>query len=801
MKIILVFKTHFDIGFTDLSAHIIDQYAGKMLREVVETCDGTADMGDLRYVWTMPSWPLRVMQQAAPADRAALDRLIQNGQIAFHALPFTSHFDFGGVEDAIYGLGCAKELAAQYGLPLPVSAKMTDVPGHGRLLPTILAGAGVKFLHLGCNEFATPPKVPHLFRWRGPDGGEVVTMYGAGGYGSTLTPPEGWDFPVWMALMHTHDNCGPQSADMLRGMVAQARETFPDAEIVCGTMDDFYRVLSECDLSRLPVVAGDLADTWIHGAGTYPAEVRQVRRAREALVAANAAAALSKRSDADVHAHTAAAYENLMLFDEHTWGLDVKTWLPDRVYDKAAFETARKTPSYRLMERSWDEQRVRACTADEQSRAALAAACTGDALSALNPNGSAFTGWMPAPEGENICGEPRVYAENLPALSASPLPAHTPAAPLRLNGDTLENHRYLLKIDLQRGKITELFDKKLGRALLRERHGVGVFDYRYDRYGADDLTEYLRTYAYRFSDWGVRDNGRDSYPECGHTICTPHFESLSIDGATVSLHYRGTGHEALGDADRVTVSVSLPPKGDELFVRVHLDGKAETPFVESGSLALPMAEERPRWRMNKNGDLIDPATDIVDRANHALYCVEAFACAEGEQGGLCCISHDAPLCAIGETGIYAYRPRYEEHEPILYWNLFNNMWGTNFPQWLGGDFTYDFTLFGYPDTCGGAVYDRALTLTRGAFALPLAEKHSRLTLPEGVQVVQYLAQADGSRVLTLRDTALTPRTATLSAPGRALAPIDLRGTPAGEETRDALSFDLPAFGIRSFIIR
>ena len=28
MKIILVFKTHFDIGFTDLASNVIDQYAG-----------------------------------------------------------------------------------------------------------------------------------------------------------------------------------------------------------------------------------------------------------------------------------------------------------------------------------------------------------------------------------------------------------------------------------------------------------------------------------------------------------------------------------------------------------------------------------------------------------------------------------------------------------------------------------------------------------------------------------------------------------------------------------------------------
>ena len=73
MIIFLVFKTHFDIGFTDLASTIIRQYAERMLPDVIETCDRTADMGALHYVWTMPSWPLTVMQQNA-ALRPDLDR-------------------------------------------------------------------------------------------------------------------------------------------------------------------------------------------------------------------------------------------------------------------------------------------------------------------------------------------------------------------------------------------------------------------------------------------------------------------------------------------------------------------------------------------------------------------------------------------------------------------------------------------------------------------------------------------------------------------------------------------------------
>lgn len=223
-KIILVFKTHFDIGFTDLAERVIRDYGGPMLRQVIETCRATERLGPLRYVWTMPAWPLWYITEHCEADlRPELERLIENGQIVWHALPFTSHTDFCAPEEYAQGLRYARLLAERYGKPCPVAGKMTDVPGHGLMLPELLDQAGIRFLHLGCNEFASPPQVPGLFFWRSPAGGQVLTMYSKGGYGTSLLPPEDWPFPVWMALMHTHDNCGPQSGEIILRLAEEAR--------------------------------------------------------------------------------------------------------------------------------------------------------------------------------------------------------------------------------------------------------------------------------------------------------------------------------------------------------------------------------------------------------------------------------------------------------------------------------------------------------------------------------------------------------------------------------------------------
>ncbi|WP_455581889.1 glycoside hydrolase family 38 N-terminal domain-containing protein [Dysosmobacter sp.] len=797
MKIILAFKTHFDIGFTKLAKEIVSQYSGQMLSNVIDTCLGTADMGPLHYVWTMPSWPLTIMQQNRE-KRPQLDQLIKNGQIAFHALPYTLHTDFCGMADMIEGLHYADRLAAEYGITPPISAKMTDVPGHGRALPTLLANAGVQFLHLGCNAFATPPHVPPLFFWQGFDGSRVLTMYSKGGYGSAMIPPEDWPFPVWMALMHTHDNCGPQSAKRIRAMVAQARKACPDAEIVCGTMDDFYRELSQCDLTNVPVIAKDLADSWIHGVGSYPAEVRTVRQARRDIVTA-AAALFAAGGDtqrfSQAHRQT---YDALSLFGEHTWGLDVKTWMnSERVYEKKAFRAAKDSEEYRRIEASWQEQRERAQAAECGAHAALS--CPSHGSGALfNPNGTAFSGWVDVnhfPGAVQIGGRSMVYAREIPPLgTAAPESRSAPAAK-----SALENHRYRLTLDKERGVITELYDKVLDRALARERDGVGVFSYQYDVYGIGEMTEYLRAYAYRFFDWGIRDNGKDNYPEVPHQRFFPQLSKYTQNGCTLTLHYTSSASGRYGDAARIRVLISLPPEGDELFVRIEMDAKEETPFVESGSLCLPMAAEAPRFLFNKNGDLIDPSKDIAAGAGHALYCLESFACAESGHAGICIISRDAPLCAIGETGIYSFRQSYEAHSPILCFNLFNNMWGTNFPQWIGGDLCWDFTLFGYSGCCDGRIMTRALALDRGARYLPIDPVTPELHLPEHMQLLSLKPLENGWQLI-LRDTGLQPRKAVLHAPRREITPTNLQGHAVGARVWERCSFSAAAMGIYAFTL-
>lgn len=761
-KIVLVFKTHFDIGFTDLAENVIRDYAGPMLRQVIETCRATEDQGPLRYVWTMPAWPLwTIAERCGPDLRPELERLIENGQIVWHALPFTSHTDFCAPEEFMQGLQYARLLSERYGKPLPLSGKMTDVPGHGLMLPELLDQAGIRFLHLGCNEFATPPQVPPLFFWESPAGGRVLTMYSKGGYGTSLLPPEDWPFPVWMALMHTHDNCGPQSAELIAGLAAQARAACPGAEVVCGTMDDFYRELSRCDLSGVPVVTEDLADTWIHGVGAYPAEVSQVREgrllARKLHRACFARLAAGGGEIPGLQALWDRYDEAVCLFGEHTWGADVKTWLgPDRVYEKEAFQAARTTERCQFMERSWAEQRARAETA-----------------------GSLL----------------REIAGKLPPL---PPEREEPAGALALGSRdgrvTAENHRYRVRFDAGSGVIEEVYDKRLETPLLQSRDGIGVFAYQYDRYGLEDITEFLRGYAYHFTTWGIQDYGRENYPDCPHLSFRPTFEGYEVQGSSILFRFvSGRSAADYGDCRRMTLTLTLPPEGGELEVELTLEDKQATPYVESGSLILPLAQES-ALRLGRPCAVVDPETQIRACANHALLQVENEVSAVGRTAGLTVCTPDAPLLSIGGPGVYAYYKEFPgDRKPQLWFDLFNNMWGTNFPQWIEGTLRYRFILWG----CAPGEEERAPA--RAAEALRGPEEPLP-GLPEDLELVHTRVEGD-TLYITLRHYGGDTAERTIRMPGAQLAEADLLGRVRGPWKRDELAFSPRPWGLNRFALR
>jgi len=338
-KIIVIFKTHLDIGFTDFAKTVIEKYNQEFIPNAISTGEKFQNTKE-GFVWTTGSWLIHNYLRTMPklkADRCR--KAIKAGHLRWHGLPFTMHAEAAGKDLYQYGLSLSKELDAEFGMDT-IASKCTDVTGNTIGIVPLLSHAGIKFLHIGVNPACTNPSVPEIFRWRESENHEVIVMYQKD-YGAFTQIP-GTQTALYIA--HTGDNFGPQSPEWVAEVYEKMYAKYPNAEIKAGTLDDIaHEVLKIKD--DLPVVTQEIGDTWIHGVGSDPQKNNRFR----------ALLRLVENWDEPIKRKV---YQHLLLIPEHTWGLDEKTHLNDHAnFARETFDVVRNQERYLKMERSWQEQR------------------------------------------------------------------------------------------------------------------------------------------------------------------------------------------------------------------------------------------------------------------------------------------------------------------------------------------------------------------------------------------------------------------------------------------------------------
>jgi alpha-mannosidase len=360
-QIIIVFKTHFDIGYTDLARNVINDYRTTMIDRTLAVIDQNRDLPrDQQFVWTIPGWPMSQVLWPGqdPQRRQIIEQALRGGNLAIHGLPFTTHTETLELEDLVRGLGFSSRIARQYSLELPRDGKMTDVCGHTWVMPTLLKHAGIDFFHIGANAANQKARVPNLFWWEGPDGSRVLTMY-SGEYGTSVLPPPDWPHATWLALLSTLDNVGPPSPEYIRQTLDTIHNEAPNVKVKIGRLSDFSDAL-RAENPDLPVVRGDLSDVWIHGPMSAPVGCKIARNTRPRIAVTESLATLSQiwgLNEPDPTETIARAYEKSLLYGEHTWGLATQNYVRLAYGPKAWDEllTNGLPDNYRLCEESYDE--------------------------------------------------------------------------------------------------------------------------------------------------------------------------------------------------------------------------------------------------------------------------------------------------------------------------------------------------------------------------------------------------------------------------------------------------------------
>ncbi|MCX6923882.1 MAG: hypothetical protein NT154_11850 [Verrucomicrobia bacterium] len=804
----VVFKTHLDIGYTDRIEEVLKKYRVNMMDSALKVVEASRDLPvEKRFSWTLAGWPLTHVlgPQQDPARKTRIEQAVREGAITFHALPFTTHTETQDLEDLVRGLGFSTRLAQQYGRPLPIGAKMTDVPCHSWVMPTLLAHAGAKFLQIGCNDTSAYVHVPHLFWWEGPDGSRILCNC-TRVYGSGLTPPRDWPSKNYLAMTMTYDNQGPPPAADVERLRQQAEKSLPGVRVHFGTLDDFAKAVI-AENPELPVVRADMPDTWIHGWLSMPLEAkatRQFRALEPALDTLDTQLRAWGMAPGPLAPALAEAYEQSGLFSEHTFGPfgpNGGSWnsgTPRYLYGDA-WKAAYARGAYKKYEEAFDDKRAFAHRADEIVHRELTARL--DLLAqSVSAAGKRVVVYNALPWERSgiveVPGQPGqfLFAENVPANGYRTYPLDQTGSTAKaeeLSPTTLDTSFYRVAWDLKRGGIASLVDKKTGRELVDKSSPYALGQFLHERFAKEQMLAFHNAYGRPGYSWPKGDLPKDA----AYAALTPPAWSIVVQRSSVAIVATLTATDTRGLAKGIALVMTFPHNQPYVDIEWRVTGKTPDPLPEGGWLCFPFAVAQPKFLLGRLGGPIDPTKDIVVGANRHYFCLNSGLSITGQDGagfGLCPL--DAPCVSLDEPGLWKFSLDYTPKKSSVFVNLYNNEWNTNFPEWQDGSWISRVRIWLTRGMGVGAdlivpSWEARLPLLAAAADGPggkLPRTQAGLGLSRsGILVTAFGQNPDGAgMLLRLWEQAGQSGNCTVRLPAELMArtaqPVNLRGQPEGE---------------------
>ena len=653
-RVLVMFKCHLDVGFVDTQAAVIKKYFERYFPQAIQIANTLRQTGQERYVWTTGSWLLyEYLEQAGTEERKRMEQAIAQGDIAWHALPFTWQTELLNPSAITGAIGFSKSLDRRFGRRT-TGAKMTDVPGHSRGLIGPLAANGVTFLDIGVNSASTPPDVPAAFVWRDPAGASLTMMYHRLAYGGVVRLPES-DLAVSVEMRG--DNAGPHTVEEIRRIYANLRQQFPNASIQASSLTDIANAV-EPHKSALPVVTQEIGDTWIYGVSSDPVKLARYREALRLRTEWIHDGKLQAGDKVDL-----AFLAKFALAAEHTWGTDTKTWLDFDHYTPDALAEMLEQPRYKTVTGSWIEKRADI----DEGIATLPPALRAEANQRL-------TRLKPAtPE-------------------TSHLKAHDASTPI-------ETVHFTIGLDPVTGAVVRLRSKAGNREWASAEHPLASFSYQ--TLSKSDYDRFISSYITVKKDWALKDFGKPNIEKFGA-------QSRSwTTGLTDCLwgedrrQHRIVAHLKIG-GDPAKAVTAWPaelyldlvlPKSDPL---IHFNltwlGKRANRLPEAMWLTFnPIAPRTENWMLSKVEGRVSP-TDVISGGNRHMHALSSGLDYQDEHGRFAIETLDAPLVALGEKSPIYFSNAQPDLSRGIHFSLFNNGWGTNYVQWFGEDMQFRFTV-------------------------------------------------------------------------------------------------------------
>ncbi len=809
--------SHTDIGYTEIQTAIEKKQVQNLIDGIAHARRTASYPQGARFVWNVEVlWAADLyMRRLTDAQRADFLDAVKKGYVALNGMYLNELTGLCRPEELLRLFRFATQLSTQTGAVVD-SVMISDVPGYTWGTVTAMNHAGIKYFSTAPNYFDRIGTILREwenkpFYWVGPDGKSKVLVW----------------IPFWgYAMSHRYHSMSPKLVeDLCDGLekrnypydIAHVRwaglgdNAIPDPSIcefvkdwnaqyhsphfiISGTSEAFA-AFEKRYADTLPVVRGDWTPYWEDGAGSSALQTAVNRHSSDRLAQAETLFAILKPKSYPA-ARFQDAWNNVLLYSEHTWGAWCSVSEPHR---KETIE-------------QWQIKRSYAELGDQQSRNLLAIALapstsssnsldlyntvswTRTELAILPPSFSSAGDRViddhenPVPSQRLTNGSLAFLAADIPPFSARrftvvPGKPVSPESKSTALGSTLDNGVLLVRLDQKTGGIVELAAKSFPNSpnFADTSAGESLNDYLY--LPGDDLKNLQRNAPVKIS---VGENG-------------PLIASLIVQSDAPGCKSLRREITLAAGADHVTLT--------NLVDKARLDAKSymDKTGKESVNFAFPFNVPNGQILLDIPLGLMRPETDQMPSACKNWFTVGRFADVSNADYGITWVTLDAPLLQVGAISANLLNSQYNPDvwrktvEPTtrLYSWAMNNHWGTNYRAYQEGPTTFRFVLRPHraPDLADASRF--AIT-----FSYPLLPRLSDktnpipkplLTLANPNIFVSALKPSDDAKSIILRlyNPTLAPQSTTLAWPQRPPKSLFLSDTTERPREKAPATFSLP----------
>ena len=730
--IALIPHEHLDVGFTDYPAKVAELHS-QSIDQAMGLIKETPD-----FRWTLDgSWVAdQYLNGRSPEAREQFFAHVREGSIVIppeFANQHTGNASWETLARSLYG---QHNLAREYKLPMADAAQIVDVPAYTWGYASVLHDAGIKYFVAASNSWRAPvmllgrwnEKSP--FYWEGPDGGRVLMWYSRAYLQAHTLFGGPWrmesirdSLPVFLQA-YTRPDYTASTAIIFGTQLENTPLAGEQSEIVASFGHEYawprfefstvhsamLRIEHEWK-GDFPVVRGDFGPYWEDGYGSDAAHTAIHRENQHRVATAEIMGAAVSSIDTRVRPDKAMlddAWRNELLYDEHTWTYVGATTQPEhhQSEDQIALKGSRvaraRDDINESIQRGWAQLEALVRPQDNSVavfnslnwvRSGLVETDLPDGTTLVDSSIGAEVPVEILYKGKGISlpgfgpGSVRVrfVAAAVPAVgyklyTIKPIARErATSVDIRGNilGNILENEFYRVTLDPSSAAIASVFDKQLGRELVDSSSPYKLGQYLYVT-GGDSYPE---NSLYRFGA-GLKPPALTVHAATSGTL---------ISAKKTPIGIVATLGSSAPNTPSIQTEILLPDSTKEILITCHLH-KDRVLTKEAAYVAFPFAVTAPVFGYGSQAAWVSPAKDELAGGSREWYLPTTWASVYNLQGTATVVPLDAPLVAFGDIVRGEWPAEFKPKSSAIFSWLMNNYWGTNFPAWQGGDFTFRYAI-------------------------------------------------------------------------------------------------------------